>query len=538
MALYFDKITLLQYEHRPISFDAGLRFKIEKKFSITGVLREIFNERGVESLVNKEKLALNAIDYEEIFLNSISFGKGKIVDVDFGGGNLVKSENVVYSIICYEDGNLENASSGVYSGINWSKIKYITKLDEKFSFSTDSSNNQKYSHTVNIQIDNSVGTDSLTIGDTKISLAQVIASNLFNSVSGIGQFLGNYSDPLSLRRVYSESYNLIDCSCSFSESVEIPAARSLNYSLSLKYDVKLDPQGFVSVSETGKITSLVNPLYPTAIAAFIFVKEGAFLRSNAIYNSYNYSSAALFFSPISESVTINKFNGEIDFTFNYSNNPKYHALATWEHEILVDVNNDGYYQIIENGTIRGIGRPYVDKLPNAKTFYNEISNEIASRAMAAYNNTINRNLPLILSTQSISYSEAEGSVIYSRAYTDNNLFILNSAIRKSEIDITKSSPTVITQQFPTLNVGTLLQYQDANTRGQTSVQIKLRGTRKTTMGDYLSYAKNLARPYYVGDDIFIKSCRYSLNITENEFSFNTDFEYTDAAKNFGDLTIT
>ena len=76
MALYFTNVKLLEYTHTPVSLGAGLRYRLEKQFKITGrLLDETYS--GPLALLQQQDLLLGrAVDYQDINLNGVSFGAG------------------------------------------------------------------------------------------------------------------------------------------------------------------------------------------------------------------------------------------------------------------------------------------------------------------------------------------------------------------------------------------------------------------------------------------------------------------------------
>jgi hypothetical protein len=128
MALLFSNVKLLQYTHSPVRLDAGLRYRIEKQFTISGRLLDETYSGPNELLQQQDALLGGAVDYEEIILNGISFGRGKVNSVNFSGGTMVRTEDYEYSIVCYDEGALTNGSGGVYTGITWTHTDEIEEL--------------------------------------------------------------------------------------------------------------------------------------------------------------------------------------------------------------------------------------------------------------------------------------------------------------------------------------------------------------------------------------------------------------------------
>src|SRR5215216_216981 len=116
MSLYFENVALLSYTHTPVFFDAGIRFKVQKNFTIRGTLLDKSASSGVKKTWDKAAILSLAAsdDYQPIILNGIDFGSGKIVSVNFEAGDHVRQQNYSYTIQAYSAGNLFNALQGPY----------------------------------------------------------------------------------------------------------------------------------------------------------------------------------------------------------------------------------------------------------------------------------------------------------------------------------------------------------------------------------------------------------------------------------------
>lgn len=528
-------VSILAYDHTPVSFEAGLRYKIEKKLTITGFLMTENNPIGTAPLLNKEAQALlSAVDYVPIYLNGILFGNGKITNIRFTGGDLVRSEKVTYEIICYEAGNLFNATNGVYLGINWSTAALIDTLQENFSYSLDDSQTQHYKHDVSVRY---INNNNSVIGS--INLAQALANNLFNSTTGIGAFIAAMPNFVGIKRYYTESYNLVNNSCAFSESAEIPATLEGNYSLTLKYDLKLDTEGFVTVSEVGHIVGLIDPILVAAETAYTALKAGAYARVQAIYNDYAFSAASLFDTPIQVGLTKNKFEAILDFTFVFTNNPKYNETAIWEYTDEVSRDSNGVYEVRETGTVTGFGRPRIDKYPNALAFYNaSVIGGITGRLLAAYDNTA--PVPRSLVTIQNTYEEEQylGKITYTVRQTDNNLYSAGG-IRKSEIKVVTSYPVQTVQAYNVVNAKEALQPQQTSTEGVITIDIQIQGVRTLQVQDYLAYASTFILAYDgIGNDNYLKGLQYHMTPNTNTFAITATYRFSGMYKEFGDLSLT
>lgn len=533
MALEFFHVKLLRYSHNPVFFEAGLRYRIEKKLTITGRLADLQNQEGVGSLLSKERAVLTAAtDYDDIILNGINFGQGRIESVSFEGGLMVRDEDYTYEITCYEEGNLFNGTNGVYQGIVWTDAEKIESLNESFEFQEEENGDRTYTHSVEVQFSDY---SSVADGTNK---AKALAAVFFNATSGLGAFLGTYTNVGSAKKLYTESYNLIDCSCSFTETCVIPRERAGNYSYSLSYTLEQREDGFTTISESCTIKGLTNPRFAGALEGMSAMSAGVFTRCSSVYSEYPFSNSPLFQNPISRSVSIDKFTGEITLETSFTNDPRYQPDATWDYTLEGSRDSQGYYTITESGSVIGHGRPLKDKYLNAKNFFNTtVSPNIPSRINNFYQQISGRSLTLILTNQSDAQDEYEGTIQYSRTYTDNNLYS-NGAIRKVEASITVAKPVHLVQRYNIFNQKEVVQPQNQATLGSVTYDIQLKGKRGTTLSVYLNAAKALVNANLPAtSDRFIESVQYDLSPQTNSFGFSLTMKYAGSFKAFTDIKV-
>lgn len=533
MALEFIHVKLLKYSHRPVILNAGLRVRIEKRITITGRLADGTNTSGVSALFAKESRVLAAAtDYDEIILNGISFGSGKIENIIFAGGVMVRDEDYTYEISCYEEGNLFNASSGVYTGITWTDSDKIESLNESLQYEDNERGDRTYNHSVDVKFTNY---SSVADGTNK---AKALAAVFFNATSGLGAFLNTYAAMGTAKKLYTESYNIIDCSSSFTETVVIPRERSGNYSYSLSYQINQGEDGFVTVSEKCDIKGLTNPRLTGALEGMAALSAGVYTRVAAVYSAYAFSSATLFSNPIQKNVTVNKFTGEIGLESSFSNDPKYQHEATWEYILEASKEASGYYTVSEAGSVVGHGRPLVDKFQNAQTFYDStVRPNIATRVAAYYLLVSGRSLSLLKVAESKSQDEYAGSIRYGQTFTDNNLYS-DGDIRRTDATITVSRPTHITQKYAIFNQKELVQPQSQSSLGTVSYQVRLKGKRGTPLATYLTSAKAVVSSNLPAtSDRFIESVQYQFSPRVNEFDMSLTIKYAGSSKAFTDITL-
>ena len=536
MSLYFDKVQFLTYRHTPILLNAGLRYRLEKRFTIEGILLDRANGSGVQSITNKEQAIINAAnDYDDIYLEGILFGQGRIENISFGGGTMVNQDKYSYEIVCYEDGNLFNATNGVYAGITWANAKRIESISEDFQYSENEQGDKNYTHSIDVRFAQGTVTQ-------EINLAKALAAEFFSATSGLGAFLFNETDTVGLKKLYVENYNIVDGTCSFNETVEIPSTRNGVYSLKVSYDVEQDADGYTNVTETCEIQGLTNPKFGAAQTGYQAQVGGTYTRCLAVYNAYNFSDATLFPQHLKRGVSHNKFEGIITITTTFSNNPRYHNNAVWEYTLDLSKDREGFYTVSEQGSVLGFGRPLIDKYNNALVFFETTVKGVANVNVYArlndfYTNGSGRSLPLILIGQSFAKNEYEGTIQYSFTQTDNDLYD-DDDIKKVELEVSTSNPVHLVQNYNVFNYKELIQTQKQCTLGQKSINITLKGKRGIPLLTYITKAKQLCNANLPSaTDYFIADCNYSLTPINNDFSFTLNWSFKGDYKELGNLTV-
>lgn len=532
MALYFEKVNLLEYSHAPLSFEAGLVYRVEKRLSITGTIIDRNASSGVSSLVQKEgSIISGATDYDDIYLNGILFGQGKITKISFDGGTMVNRENYSYDIVCYEDGDLFNAASGAYTGIDWTNARLIDNLSESLSFESSQDGRKSYNHAISVRFCEQISATAA------IDLAKAFAAQMFSAVSGLGQFLGQYNTIGSAQKVYNESYNYVDGSCSFSENTIIPAEQGAEvYSTELSYQTQLGADGHVRVTETAIIQGINLPRTLSAETGFIAKSGGSYSRCQAIHAAYAFSSPTLINISLTSSVERNKFEGSITFTNEYTTDPKYSELARWEYSIEVSKSENSRI-VSESGSVIGNGRAMADKYAKAKSFFDaSVAPSAAARAASIY--AADGGIGSLKSTQeSLSKNEFTGVISYQYSWTDNSI---NESGDFKTVTTTAeiSHPVAAFEKFEIFNQFELMQSQRQNSLGNISLSVKIRGKRTTGLAAYVTRAKTFISLYSsVGNDNFMENCSYSFSPLINEFSLDAQLIFIGASKSPADISI-
>ncbi len=534
--MYFDCAQLLSYTHTPKFFGGSdFRYAIEKKFAVEGLLTDWDNTSGISGVIAKQHLLISgANDYEPIYLNNILFGSGKIDSIKLAEDNLVREDAYVFDITCVETGSLWNYLSGYLSGINFDSNTYlIDSFDEKLSWEKGEDGVQTYNH--NIQVLYNRQFPALT----GINLGKIFAQNLFNSTQGLFPFLGQYQNLGNYKRLYAETYNLITRGCGFSAIARILPNETAGYSYTLDYNLQLNEDGYTDITENCDIQGVYTPRAAYAESGFNALLPNVLTRISGVYTGYAFSTLPLYSQPLVKNITTNKFEGKKSFSHSFTNNPKYKNTAIWEYQNEINKDANGYITSSENGTVKGLGRPLLDKYQNAYNFYTgTVLTGIDFRIGTYYSGFTTNPHSLITIHQDFGRDEFKGEITYGREATDNNLFINASGIKKSEIEISIRNPVHLVQAFNVFNYKELIQSQNTVTQGEVGITVKLRGKRTNTRQNYFDFAGPIVSGYInYGTDTYLEDINYQMNPLNTDFNINAVFKFNSGYKTLGDLQL-
>lgn len=529
--LYFEKPQLLSYSHTPVFLEAGLRYRIDKKLTVKGVIIRKVND-AVQQIISAEQLILNgANDYDDIYLAGQYFGKGRITNISFQGGTLIPEEEYTYDIECYEDGNLFNALNGVYQGLTWPSARKIESIDESFDYSEAENGDKTYNHSFSIKY------RETTDRNTAISMAKVIASEFFSATTGLGAFLNSYTGLSTKKKFYTETYDVINTTVSIEETLTIPKDLTGNYSYGLSYNIDLNEDGFVNVTENIDIQGLTKPPYAGAEEGFNALKGGSYSRCSTIHSAYGFSDITLYAEAIAIDAKINKFKGEINLSTTFTNNPRYQSHAIWERTLELNLNESNYYVVSERGSVRGFGRPNINKYNNALDFYNtNVKSPAVDGRLQTLYATTGRVFTLYLQSSSFSKNEFQGTITYEVSKTDDDR-LSTTDIRSTSTEITIRNPVHLTEKYDILNFKEIVQTQKQSTLGQKNISIQLQGKRGTPISTYISAAKLICSNNEPVEEHYISNVQYSFSPNQNNFNFNLDFVFVGNYKEIEDIEL-
>ena len=421
---------------------------------------------------------------------------------------------------------------------------------EDFTFEQNDNGNNVYSHNLSFSL--KTGSKNLATG-----LAASIFSNDKDTTFGIYAFVGGalLADTTNYQNYYTETYDLIRNSFSFSKKREIlPVSASL-YTYNLEHALNFKEDGIIDISEKGAIQGKLN--FNNAAQGLDDLIGGSYGRCSAVYNKFKdfavgtSVSDSLVNLSISTNKTLNKPTFAAEYEVNYSNNPTYSISGSTEK--IINVNNDGRFIDIEHSynflrfispVYSGMDADYIDLL---NTAYSDSPVEISTFYTASpfYNSvfpTINRV------KMSATTPNRHKNFSTSFAYTNKPTYFVTidgTTYPFFECNLSDAKPVDIVTEYKIINRPTknsLINYAYQTEKGSKNLQITAQLTRVadifnaplTNIGAKLSslYRFGLEKTLstFFGIDTFalsyhLTNVKYALD-NNNELKLDIVIDYT------------
>lgn len=539
----FTNAKVLSYNRTNDFWGEGFRFASKKELSIEGSIYDLTNGEGVSGIWSGiNKIEQSDSDYEDIIIAGVNFGKGRVDSISFQEGNDVRIKGYTAQIVIFDSGNLFNLNGDYYSGLDFTNSNFPSQLLESFSenFDFNFSEDGKYTYSQDIDVKFISGA-GIGQDNNPIEMAKLFASGLIYSsplVGLTGQFpSGLYNN--RGKRTYTESYNLISNECSFAENFELDTYSTGIYSIRYSNEIVTDENGVTTFNENGKIEGIEIDYNTSAEYGYGTEISRSFDRGTGLCAIYLPSGAyPLIRTHLSLKKSINKVDGTIDYSISYSNNPSINLGYVWEYTHELSKIEDCYYQIKEQGKIKGI-YPCSFDWPVSKeeeAWSGPISSGASSRISGFYNQTTNNLNPLKKTSSSLRKHPFQSEIDYSFTYTDN-LKYTESGFKSVEVNVTDHLPLSLVNKFNVINFKELVQPTKISQESRREVNISMVGERGTPLSGYLNKSKFLLNNLVPsGDDTFVESCNYTLTPQENQFTLNLGWVWF-GDRNFEDVLL-
>lgn len=522
MSLNFQNISTLSLQQQSRFFQAGFNYANVKNISINGLLVDLKNSFGITGIwTGIDSTNKGATDYAPLIINGVNFGSGRILNISYDDGNDVRLKGYTADIEVLESGDFSNFGGTYYKDIDFVNPQYLESFDEAWDFSKKPNGGYSYSHNASITFTTGVGNLNA------IDSAKTLAKTLFTG-SNLGfAFYSGYSNKQG-KRFFTESYNLINKSCSFSESFDFDADNG-PYSSIKTHSVNLDADGIVVASERCEIKGIENPNYQKALAALNGELAGSYDRCNEVVLNYFPTGATLINAPLSQSRYLDLFSNNLRYEISFNNSPNNLLSYFWDYTQEINFS-DGIATVLENGTILGRRENPTLSFNAAKTAFSTISSGAASRASQMFASSFGSSTNF-LQTKSDSYSPHKGSVSYSRQYSNDPSLIANVGIRRKEIIVENNQPIYKYNLLGIINERQMAQDDRQSTNGTQTVNVSMQGDRTVSFGSFLSSANSSINIYSPnGDGAYLVGAQCSYSPGENSFNANASWVYNKAAQ--------
>ena len=399
MAYTFTDATLLTYQVNKNYLGEGIS-SLNERVKIT--IKGIFDNRlanphgkGVKQSIDsiKSLLLTTSNVYDDIIVNNFNLGKGIITNISFPDDNPIIIGDYTYDIEVIKNTDFSNISSSstTYGSTLYNLKDLINNFDEKFDFEYAQDGTYTCRHSITLQYFNDK-TDVIT-------KCKNLANTLFNenlSLGLIGKFAGAYSSLRTKKNYYSESYDLINKTCTFTKEIEINENLSSSYSNKISHSLTFGEDGKITVQEQGLIKALDDTQSFTADNYFSTELSKSFTRCQNVFDSYSSkyglsSKDSLYNAPHDLGKTINLVDNSLEYSVSYVNDPTFEGGLTHSYSITINQNADNVNTYSEEGEIY-LNAPLgtILNLNQFKTKYLEAKNR-ADSSYPTYN-TSNRSM--------------------------------------------------------------------------------------------------------------------------------------------------
>jgi len=283
----FDCAEVLGYRYSYQFLGENFNYRNEKNLTIKGRVGDLTNYSGVSPTWNSMEVFLSGLqDFDELVINGLSFGSGFITDIQFDQGVDVREKRYTASLLIHETGSLHNLTGAYYSelsqanGFKDQDFRLVNDLSEDFEFTRGDNGTYEYSRNISMSIESGDGSNA-------INLAKDIANSLFSYQTSLPVFHSQYPNfhINSGKRYFSEEYDLINSSYSFSENFKFQSG-NLPYIWNYGHSLTYDELGYFSVEERGNIEGIVTSGYETALGIYNSQIPNSYSRCSGVLTNY------------------------------------------------------------------------------------------------------------------------------------------------------------------------------------------------------------------------------------------------------------
>ena len=544
MSLNFENASILSLEKQINYFGSEYSFSCEKSISIEGFFYARSNLEGVKEIQQDldDFVASTDGQLHDVIINGHNFGKGRVDSFSSGSGNSVRVKEYSVDLTIFEEGDLSSLSGeqhmDAFQGlISDTNRKFIRDLSEDFSFSKNNGS-YEYSHQLSVQF---YDHEEASI-DGPIELAKTLAKTILESDVDFGfldsQVSGFYN--LAHKKYFSEEYDKVNKSCSFSESYSQDVATDQLYSVSRSHSLEVGEGGILNITESSDIGALTKVSASTLSGYISTELGGSYLRCSQFVQGFNeglFTNSSLSsgsetdYSIINQAVDLSKtldhFSCNASYSVSYSNDENIHVGFICEKTISASFD-DEIATLNEQGSVRGLEGLESDQYTKAiDGFKNVIEPGIVSRVNAFYA----ESFPHLTSTleevsSSFNSDQNEGSLDYSKSYsTDPSM--AESGFKSINTTEDVSLAVTYKNDFKVLASGQSKEQYKGLTPTQKKIKININGKRETLESACRQKAVEIANSFAptAANNAHIQSLGYQFDKKLKKYTLDLDWVY-------------
>jgi len=530
MNISLENPTILGITNNYSFSQGGIALRQVQNISIEGILLSLNTVTGVAGIWNQIK-TYNSSNFDgliNITINGVSYTSGKINSFDFDQGENqdVRTKPTKIDFEVYS----EFGSSNDKDYLDSYALQNIESISDSFGLSLSEGNKKDYNHSFSLQYFNTTG--SALINASRTIAAGVLATNKY-ALSMLG---GGYSD--AYKRYYNETFDVYKGSYSLNETLSYLNDITSNATKSLGYSVQLGNGGIITIKEDGEIQGLVDDKYTNALNLFNSTYPGAFARCQSYLSDFSSELTPALTTlqgiATSRAVTRDQFLGKINYTIEFTNQPRLQGTIIKDNTIDFKKSEDGFIESTENGTYTAYGKTSANNPSNNDKFKRALT-QYSSDYSTVYSSSSNTTIPslaqglftfgssptkyFVLNTN-LGCGVTDGKITFSHQYSNRSIYDTTSfksiSIERSEEDAVGAVQIFQVPGFGPEGGKELAQYLKQTSPIKQSISVDIKGKSDTSIQSYITqfntYIPSLSLPN------FLLSKNYSFNPVRHTFN--------------------
>ena len=530
MNISLENPTILGITNNYSFSQGGIALRQVQNISIQGILLSLNTVTGVAGIWNQIK-TYNSSNFDgliNITINGVSYASAKINSFDFDQGEnqdvLTKPTKIDFEVYS------EFGSSDDKDYLDSYALQNIESISDSFGLSLSEGNRKDYNHSFSLQYFNTTG--SALVNASRTIAAGVLATNKY-ALSILGDGYSNV-----YKKYYNETFDVYKGSYSLNETLSYLNDITSNATKSLGYSVQLGNGGVITVKEDGEIQGLVDDKYTNALNLFNSTYVGAFGRCQSYLSDFSSELTPALTTlqevATSRTVTRDQFLGKINYTIEFTNQPRLENLIIKDSTIDFKKSEDGFIESTENGTYTAYGKTSASN-PSSNTKFLNALNKYSTDYSSVYTSSSNSAIPslaqglftfgssptkyFVLNTN-LGCGVTDGKITFSHQYSNKPIYDITSfksiSIERSEEDAVGAIQIFQVPGFGPEGGKELAQYLKQTSPIKQSISVDIKGKKNTSIQTYIAqfntYIPSLSLPN------FLLSKNYSFNPVRNTFN--------------------